>query len=155
MKIQLIPYSKELHLDYLKKWLTDKKLMKGWGMSPFVDSTISEWAGEPNRVVLMVEDLDLEKIVGFVNFYDWDREKKVASRGTLIEPKYQNRGYGKVAILESNKYAFKKMNLERIELYVDKDNEVSKHITEKLGYKLDRYDDKKKRYWYYMDKNEK
>jgi hypothetical protein len=29
---------------------------------------------------------------------------------------------------------------------------VSRYITEKLGYKLDRYDETKGRYYYYMEK---
>ena len=101
--------------------------------------------------MLMVKDVDTCEIVGMVNFYGWDKEKHVASRGTLIDPKFQNKGYGKAAILLSNKYAFDEMKLKRIELYVEGDNEVSRHTTEKLGYKLDRYNPQKDRYYYFMD----
>jgi len=149
-KIILIKYSTEKHFTFLQKWLTDEELMNGWGMPPFWDHKVREWAEESDKVILIVKDKDSGKIVGFVNFYDWDKKKRVASRGTLIDSKYQNKGYGKAAILESNRYAFKEMKLKRIELYVEEDNKVSRHITEKLGYKYDRYDSKKKRHHYFM-----
>jgi RimJ/RimL family protein N-acetyltransferase len=44
------------------------------------------------------------------------------------------------------------MKLKRIELYVEADNERSRHITEKLGYTLDRFDPIKQRYYYYMER---
>ncbi|KKQ75502.1 MAG: GCN5-related N-acetyltransferase [Candidatus Woesebacteria bacterium GW2011_GWB1_38_5b] len=99
----------------------------------------------------MVKDKVNGKIIGLVNFYDWNKEKQTASRGTLIDPEFQNQGFGKAAILKSNEYVFKDMGLKRIELYVEADNHRSRHITEKLGYKFDRYDPVKKRYYYYME----
>lgn len=149
--ISLVRYSPSKHLSYLKKWLTNEKLMKGWGMPPFWEHKVQEWAEELDKVILMIRDDNLKKIVGFVNFYDWNKNRQVASRGTLIDPKYQNQGYGKAAIKNSNKYAFEKMKLKRIELYVDDENKISRHLTEKLGYKYDKYDPKKKRHYFYMD----
>jgi len=149
-KVTLVEYSSKQHLPFLKKWLTNEILMKGWGMPPFWEDKVEGWAGEPDKVILMIKDETLDKIVGFVNFYDWDKEKRVASRGTLVDPKHQNKGYGKMAIVESNKYAFDQMKLERIELYIEDDNEASRHITEKLGYTYDRYDPAKKRHYYFV-----
>ncbi len=151
-QIELVPYNSDNHLQKLTNWLQDKDLMHGWGMDTFENSEeVNKWASDSTRVVLMVKDVSSDEIVGVVNFYNWDKEKQVASRGTLIDPKFQNRGYGKAAILLSNKYAFDEMRLKRIELYVEGDNEVSRHLTEKLGYKLDRYDSKKDKYYYFMD----
>ncbi len=151
-QIELVPYNSDNHLQKLTNWLQDKDLMHGWGMDTFENSKeVNKWASDSTRVVLMVKDVSSDEIVGVVNFYNWDKEKQVASRGTLIDPKFQNRGYGKAAILLSNKYAFDEMRLKRIELYVEGDNEVSRHLTEKLGYKLDRYDSKKDKYYYFMD----
>lgn len=151
-KIELVSYSPDNHLEQLTNWLQNKDLMHGWGMDTFENSEeVNKWASDSTRVVLMVKDVVSSEIVGMVNFYAWDKEKKVASRGTLIDPKFQNKGYGKAAILLSNKYAFDEMKLARIELYVEGDNEVSRHVTEKLGYKLDRYNSKKDRYYYFID----
>ncbi len=126
--------------------------MHGWGMDTFENSEeVNKWASDPTRVILMVKNISNDEIIGMVNFYDWDKEKQTASRGTLIDPKFQNRGYGKASILLSNKYAFDEMKLTRIELYVEGDNVISRHLTEKLGYKLDRYDSKKDKYYYFMD----
>ncbi len=151
-QIELVPYNSNNHLQKLTNWLQDKDLMHGWGMDTFANSEeVNKWASDSTRVVLMVKDVSIGEIVGMVNFYEWDKEKQVASRGTLIDPKFQNKGYGKAAILLSNKYAFEEMELKRIELYVEGYNEVSRHITEKLGYKLDRYNPQKDRYYYFMD----
>lgn len=151
-KILLLPYLPSRHLQLLEKWLTDEKLMAGWDIPPFWPDKVKGWADEPNKVILMIEVAETGEVIGFVNFYEWDKKKGVASRGTLIDPKFQNRGYGKESILASNKYAFERMGLKRIELYVSGDNKVSRHIAEKLGYKFDRFDVKKNRYYYFMGK---
>jgi len=151
-QIKLVPYNSDNHLQKLTNWLQDKDLMHGWGMEIFENSEeVNKWASDSTRVVLMVKDVGSDEIVGMVNFYGWDKEKKVASRGTLIDPKFQNRGYGKAVILASNKYAFDEMKLTRIELYVEGYNEASRYITEKLGYKFDRYNPQKDRYYYFME----
>ncbi len=151
-QIELVPYNFNNYLQKLTNWLQNKDLMHGWGMNIFENSEeVNKWASDSTRVVLMVRDVSSDEIVGMVNFYDWDKEKQVASRGTLIDPKFQSKGYGKAAILLSNKYAFDEIKLKRIELYVEGDNKVSRHITEKLGYKFDRYNPQKDRYYYYMD----
>lgn len=150
--IELVPYNSDNHLQKLTNWLQNKDLMHGWGMDTFKNSEeINKWACDATRVVLMVKDVNSDEVVGMVNFYDWNKEKKTASRGTLIDPKFQNKGYGKDAILLSNKYAFDEMKLSRIELYAEGDNEVSRHITEKLGYKFDRYNPGKDKYYYFMN----
>lgn len=151
--IELVPYSPKEHLEYLVKWLTDEELMRGWDMPPFWPHKVEEWANEQDKVILMIRDIEMGEIAGFVNFYEWDKEKAVASRGTLIDPKYQNKGYGKIAIKLSNQFAFDEMKLRRIELYVSGANDVSRHITEKLGYKFDWYNPEKDRYYYFMERN--
>lgn len=151
-EISLIKYSPDTHTKLLEKWLTNEDLMHGWGMPIFKKEEITPWTEDPTRVILMVQNQKNEKIVGFVNFYEWDKENAKASRGTLIGPEYQNQGFGKAAIEESNKYAFEEMGLKRIELYVEADNERSRHVTEKLGYIFDRFDPIKRRYYYYMER---
>lgn len=150
--IFLTSYSSYEHKSYFINWLTDSELMRGWGMVPFEKEKIDIWIEDPMKVILMIEGRKDGQIVGFVNFYDWDNKKGVASRGTLIDPIYQNQGFGKAAVIKSNKYAFEKIGLKRIELYVQGDNQRSRHITEKLGYKFDRYDSGKDRYYYYIEK---
>lgn len=151
-EISLIKYSSDKYFQLLEKWLTNKELMHGWGMPIFKVEEIAPWTEDPTRVILVVQNKKNGEIVGFVNFYEWSKKNAKASRGTLIDPKYQNQGFGKAAILESNKYAFEEMKLKRIELYVEADNERSRHITEKLGYTFERFDPIKQRYYYSMEK---
>ena len=151
VEIKLVPYFEKEHLELLEKWLMDEELMKGWDIPAFEKEKVRVWAQEKDKVILMIKDSQSGEVVGFINFYDWDEGKAVASRGTLIDSKYQNMGYGKASIVASNSYAFEKMGLKRIELYVANSNEISKHITEKLGYKFDYNDDEKDRSYYYME----
>lgn len=151
-EISLVKYSSDLHFKILEKWLTNAQLMHGWGMSIFKTEEIAPWTQEPTRVILMVQNQTDSKTIGFVNFYEWDKDNAKAKRGTLIDPEYQNQGYGKAAIEKSNKYAFEEMKLKRIELYVEADNKRSRHVTEKLGYLFDHFDPKKQRYYYYMER---
>lgn len=151
-EVTLTPYSSQEHQLYLLGWLTDDELMRGWGMAPFKKEDVPLWIDDPTRVILMVGKKENGQIVGFVNFYEWDKDKGIASRGTLIDPKYQNQGYGKAAILESNRYAFSRMGLKKIELYVQGDNKKSRHITERLGYKFDKHDSGQDRFYFYMEK---
>jgi RimJ/RimL family protein N-acetyltransferase len=151
-EIKLVPYSSESHLEFLKDWLSNEKLMHGWDMPPFLPDSVEEWASSLERLILMIVDVSRDNVVGFMNFYKWNKELGVASRGTLIDPNYQNQGYGKAAIQASNDYAFNQMNLKRIELYVSGSNKVSKHITEKLGYTFEYYSPTKDRYYYFMER---
>lgn len=141
-----------MHFKFLERWLTSKDLMHGWGMPAFKVEDIAPWTKDPTRVIFMVQNKLDGQIVGFVNFYEWDKKKAKASRGTLIDPQYQNQGFGKAAIEKSNQYAFEEMKLKRIELYIEADNKISRHITEKLGYVFDRFDPAKRRYYYYMER---
>lgn len=128
----------------------DKKLMHDWEMSPFKKEDIGSWIEDPTRVILMIKDSEEGRIIGFVNFYNWDKKKATASIGILIDPKYQNQGFGKIAVSEANNYAFDKLGLKRIELYVEADNQRSKHVMEKAGYILDHFNSAKQKYFYYM-----
>ena len=151
-QISLVKYSPGLHIKLLEKWLTNEDLMHGWGIPTFKVEDISSWTEDPTRVILMVQNQKDNETIGFVNFYEWDKENAKASRGTLIDPEYQNQGFGKAAIEESNRYAFDDMKLKKIELYVEADNQRSRHVTEKLGYTFDRFDPIKQRYYYYMER---
>lgn len=149
--ISLIKYSPDIHIELLEKWLVDKDLMHDWGLPAFKVDEIASWAYDPKKVILMVQNKKNGDIVGFVNLYEWDRRNAKASMGILIDPKYQNQGFGKIAIEELNKYAFKEMKLKRINLYVEADNKRSKYVMEKMGYILDRFDSKKHKYYYHLE----
>jgi hypothetical protein len=88
-EIALIKYSPEKHSKLLEKWLTNKELMHGWGMPVFKPEDIKPWTEDPTRVILMAQNKKDGNIVGFVNFYEWNKEKAKARRGTLIDPAYQ------------------------------------------------------------------
>lgn len=149
IRLSLAPYTSGAY-QYLSKWLIDEELMHDWGMPPFKKEDIYPWIKDLTRIIFIIKNG--EKIIGFVNFYNWNKNKATASMGILIDPKYQNQGFGKISVEESNRYAFDKMKLKRIELYVEADNERSKHVMEKAGYILDHFNPIKQKYFYYIDR---
>jgi len=149
--VLLTSYTSE-NFPYLSKWLVDKELMHNWGMPIFKKEDIGSWIEDPTRVILMIRDDQGGNVIGFVNFYNWDKNKATASMGILIDPKYQNQGYGKIAIKEVNNYAFDKLGLKKIELYVESVNQRSRHVMEKAGYIFDHFNPIKQKYFYYMAK---
>ncbi|NIT99570.1 MAG: GNAT family N-acetyltransferase, partial [Nitrosopumilaceae archaeon] len=52
----------------------------------------------------------------------------------LISPEYQDKGYGKEALLMLMRFAFKKMNLYRLEAEVIDYNDKAKSLFEKVGF---------------------
>jgi len=150
-KVSLIIFDINNHLSYLEKWMLNSELMEGWGGRPMAKDKVLELVREPNSLFLMIYTIDVPEPIGFVCFYSVNLNKKIASRGTMIDHKFQGNGYGKVAIKASNKYIRKHLGIERIELWVKDGNDRSLHITKSLGYKYDYFDKKHNIHYFYMN----
>jgi len=65
----------------------------------------------------------------------WFNRKAMIS--IFLEPTSQSKGYGKSAMLAIMKFAFRKVNLYRLEAEVLEYNEVSRKMMEKLGFVME------------------
>lgn len=72
--------------------------------------------------------------VGLVELVEIDYIHRRAEFQIVIDPKHQNRGYAKAATKLAMKYAFSVLNLYKLYLIVDKNNEKAIHIYNKLGF---------------------
>jgi RimJ/RimL family protein N-acetyltransferase len=149
-KVNLVIYTEDLHLSYLQKWMADPALMHGWGGRPMDADKVASWAQDDNSVIIILYD-NSEAPIGFVCLYGFNPLTQTIKRGTLIYHEHQGKGYGQAAILATNAYARDKLGIKRIELYVYEDNTRSLHITEKLGYIYNYFDEAKRNHYFYMD----
>ncbi len=86
----------------------------------------------PNVIYLSIENSKGELSGYFILLYEPDEESVEFHRILIDESK---RGIGQNAIIEMENYCRSELNVERIWLDVYEDNEIGKHIYEKMGYK--------------------
>ncbi|GIO22782.1 hypothetical protein J11TS1_13630 [Oceanobacillus sp. J11TS1] len=55
----------------------------------------------------------------------------------IIKPEFGGKGYAKYAFQETIKYAFEILNMHKVYLYVDTENDKAFHIYESQGFKVD------------------
>lgn len=149
-KVKLRPYE-PADFKHLESWLQNNELMRQMDMGPFTAEEISAWPTE-GKVVLMVEDRDSSEVVGFVNFYSFTTENSSCKRGTLIDPKWQGRGYGKTAVRDSNQWAFTNLDINKIIAYTTGENSRSKNNLLSSGMTYDYFSEAKQRHYFYQDK---
>lgn len=92
----------------------------------------------PNMPLSMVFRIEHEdKLIGEIGFRTIKWFNRKAEITILIAPEHQNKGYGKQALLMLMRFAFKKMNLYRLEAEVIDYNEKAKSLFEKAGFVLE------------------
>ena len=92
----------------------------------------------PNMPLSMVSRIEHEnKLIGEIGFRTIKWFNRKAEITILISPEHQNNGYGKQALLMLMKFAFKKMNLYRLEAEVIDYNDKGKSLFEKAGFVLE------------------
>lgn len=89
----------------------------------------------PSSMVFRIEHED--RLIGEIGFrtIKWFNRKSEIS--LFITPEYQSKGFGKQALLMLMKFAFDKMNLQRLETEVIDYNDKAKSLVEKLGFVLE------------------
>lgn len=146
--IHLTPFNYEKHFIYLLKWLSDRQLMRYWGMEPMSETELNKWVKRDDCRILMITS-DSQEVIGNLNFYSIEFKQRTAPMGILIDPQYQNKGFGKKALALGIEYAKQELNLIKLTpVYVEEFNTVSKHLLESFGFKLKRHSRKEKRFYY-------
>lgn len=144
-QVDFLPFDPKAHIALISQLLTSRELMYGWGIEPYTKLQVKEWVRESNRLPLLIQDHKTKKIVGMINFYEWNKIKKTAEWGVVIDPKFQGMGYATAAYKASVDYGFQKLNLKKITIYIEEHNKASRHIAEKVGYKFRKVNEKKQR----------
>lgn len=89
----------------------------------------------PSSMVFRIEHGD--ELIGEIGFrtIKWFNRKSEIS--LFIAPEYQGKGHGKQALLMLMKFAFKKMNLYRLEAEVIDYNDRARSLFEQVGFVLE------------------
>lgn len=111
---------------------------------------MSYWFEEPYEAFVELQDLFdkhihdqgerrfiLEKgneMVGLVEIVEIDYIHRRAEFQIIIHPKHQGHGYAKLATRLAMDYAFSVLNMYKLYLIVDKENEKAIHIYQKVGF---------------------
>lgn len=89
----------------------------------------------PSSMAFRIEHED--KLIGEISFRTIKWFNRKAEISLFITPEYQGKGFGKQALLMLLKFAFKKMNLYRLEAEVVDYNDKAKSLFEKVGFVLE------------------
>lgn len=127
-RVKLRQYKSGDFPDILELW-------KSLGLSDDArgdSSSIIKQTLECNGKFLILEDIESSKIIGTCWITNDGRRLYLHHLG--INPSFQNRGYGKLLIMESIKFG-KKLKLQ-MKLEVHKTNKEAIHIYKRLGFSL-------------------
>ena len=137
-------------LYYRQEWMKDKKTMsynagfdlnlKGYdkvtGTIIKSDADMLIWYNnwinkEPDRFFAYIYDEEIEEPIGEVYYYP---DNGIHSMGILIQDKFRKRGYGEKALLELEKIAFEKNNINVLSDYIPEDRNTSVKTFKKAGF---------------------
>ncbi|NDV94183.1 N-acetyltransferase [Dysgonomonas sp. 521] len=115
--------------EYMREWL------------PFVDATKDvEDTGNYVRHVLETEDEQFtiyykEQFVGLIGFKETDKDNKKIEIGYWLSQYAQGKGIMTRSVSKLVDYAFSELGMNRIQIKVAVDNQKSRRIPEKLGFR--------------------
>lgn len=75
-------------------------------------------------------------MIGSICLWNFSDDKKTAEVGYDLHPKFQNKGIMTESLQSVLRFGFKKLKLDIIEAYTQKDNEFSKKLLERNGFTL-------------------
>lgn len=82
-------------------------------------------------------DINSGKFYGACGFNNLQVKHQKAELGFWLLPDYWGRGIIAEAVSEINEFAFKELHLHRIEAFVESENENSKKVLKKMGFKFE------------------
>lgn len=143
-----VPNVDELH--YRQEWMKDQKTMnynagydmdlKGYdketGTITKTDEEMITWYNnwvnkEPDKYFAYIYDSKIEEPIGEVYYY---LDNGIHSMGIVIQDKYRGKGYSYNALLELEKIAFEKNNINELSDFIPVDRVGATKIFKKAGF---------------------
>ena len=119
--------------DHLRPWLGWVDYMKDISfMEKFVARTIKNQDDGEELAFVIVED---EKLVGRIGLYKIDSYNKSAEIGYWLDKDEEGKGFTTMACRQLCDYAFTQMKMHRLEIRCAVNNEASKKLPVRLGFK--------------------
>ena len=145
-----VPSINELH--YRQEWMKDEKTMsynagfdielKGYdkktGTIIKTDEELIVWYNnwinkEPDKYFAYIYDCEIEEPIGEIYYY---LDNGIHSMGILIQDKYRGKGYSYKALLELQKIAFEKNNINELSDIIPENRISAIKTFEKAGFEF-------------------
>ena len=143
-----VPSIDELH--YRQEWMKDEKTMsynagfelklngydKATGTITKTNEEMIEWYNnwvnkEPDKYFAYIYDYEIEEPIGEIYYY---LDNDIHSMGILIQDKYRGKGYSYSALIELQKIAFEKNNINELSDIIPEDRINAIKTFEKAGF---------------------
>jgi diamine N-acetyltransferase len=138
-ELKLRPLERE-DLKFVHELNNDANIMSYWFEEPYeafvelqdlYDKHIHD---QGERRFILEKDGDM---LGLVELVEIDYIHRRAEFQIIIDPAYQGHGYAMVATNLAMNYAFSVLNMHKLYLIVDKENEKAIHIYKKVGFSIE------------------
>ena len=144
LRLLFLKDAEELHKltvdskEYLRKWMgwVDHNIEDINNTKEFIKKSLNNFInsdGYPEAIAIIYKDM----IAGIIGFNHVDKRNKYAVIGYWLGEKYQNKGIMTKVTKCLIDISFNELMLNRIEIRVASENNKSKKIPEKLGFKIE------------------
>ena len=138
-RIKLRPLERE-DLKYVHQLNNDSRIMSYWFEEPYesfveLQDLFEKHIHKQSERRFIIERN--QEIIGLVELVEIDLIHRNAEFQIIIHPKFQGHGYAYTVTILAMKYAFHVLNLHKLYLVVDKENEKAIHIYKKAGFTIE------------------
>ncbi len=140
-------FLKEINPDIIYNlftFYTDEEISQFMGLKSENEMEIERIKFEGGRTTyrtsfktFLLVDKESGKIIGRAGFHNWYAQHFRSEMGYDMDEEYRNKGLMTEAIKTLIQYGFDKMDLNRIEAFTSPNNEASKKLLTKLGFKAE------------------
>ncbi|MBE6333918.1 MAG: GNAT family N-acetyltransferase [Bacteroidales bacterium] len=137
-EIRLTRLSEE-KIELVRYWRNQKEIQQFMEYREYISEKMQrDWFRKINNennyyFILSVDNED----IGLMNIKNIDYQKKNGEKGSLIwNPKYRNKGIGKIANVLLIKFAFEELKLEYLYIHILEGNIRSQMLNLKFGFEL-------------------
>lgn len=127
-------------LPFIHQLYNNAQIMKYWFEEPYYSMAQLEENFNDSKHSEKTRQFILKRNankIGYIGFYNIEWIHRKAEFGIMIDPNEQGKGYANVAMELAIDYAFSILNLHKLYLVVDQENEKAIHIYKKAGFHVE------------------
>ena len=132
----------ENDIELLRQWRNNQDYTKFLSNLGYITAEMQRnwyqgYLENEQELVFAIEDIgELNRVVGSLALYDWDRKTKTCEIGKIQigDPEAHGKGIGRKALVMAMKIAFRKLGVKKIVASVHPDNVQAYHNDMKVGF---------------------